>query len=116
MSLRFTLRRLDQENVPAAGESHRHCGLVPVAVAMGPVSYTHLDVYKRQPSDSPWITPDRIDREGVLFVWHAGRSQRPRLLERFTGLVTEKEERFTVRRWGHDAEVVIRYAILPPAR
>ncbi len=70
----------------------------------------------RVPSDSPWITPDRIEREGVLFVWHAGRSQRPRLLERFTGLVTEKEERFTVRRWGHDAEVVIRYAILPPAR
>jgi 4-amino-4-deoxy-L-arabinose transferase-like glycosyltransferase len=63
---------------------------------------------------SPWITPERIDREGMLILWDAAtRRIPPQVLPLLQGLPTG-EERFRWRKRGGSADLVIGYAILRP--
>lgn len=63
---------------------------------------------------SPWITPQRIEREGMLIVWDAAtRRIPPQLLPLLHGLPTA-EERFHWRKREGSGDLVIGYAILRP--
>jgi hypothetical protein len=63
---------------------------------------------------SPWITPQRIDRDGMLIVWDAStRRIPPQLLPMLQGLPTG-EERFHWRKRAGSGDLVIGYAILRP--
>jgi 4-amino-4-deoxy-L-arabinose transferase-like glycosyltransferase len=64
---------------------------------------------------SPWITPSRIDAEGMLVAWDARRSPPQALHERLTGYVV-REESFAWPRSSDRPPLVIRYVVIPPAR
>ena len=80
-------------------------GLVGVTAADKPSIFTSGD-FARFPW-SPWITPERLEKEGVLIMWDA----------RATWIVanaTAREERFGSKRHVDGGEIVIRYVIVPP--
>ena len=63
---------------------------------------------------SPWITPERLEREGVLVVWNAKAKWLPRVLQPIIASAPVREERFGWRRSTDGGDIVIRYAIVPP--
>ena len=65
---------------------------------------------------SPWITPGRLDREGMLVVWDAGTNWIPKILRPIVASAPVKEERFGWRRSTDGRDIVIRYAIVPPKK
>ena len=64
---------------------------------------------------APWITPERLSREGALIVWTEGRGggSTPDLLALAQGLAVH-EMRVPVPRSKTMTGIVVRYAILPP--
>lgn len=65
---------------------------------------------------APWITPERLRREGALVVWEEqGRRFKPPGIDALVGDRPVAEERFLSRRFPNAPPIVIKYAILPPA-
>jgi hypothetical protein len=64
---------------------------------------------------SPWITPGRLEREGMLVVWAAGAKWIPEYLQPIVAFAPVREERFSWKRsTDGGGDIVIRYAIVPP--
>lgn len=63
---------------------------------------------------SPWITPDRLAREGALYVWDARSPDLPDTLEALVGGRPVREEQFDWPRYKRAAPLVVRYVIVPP--
>ncbi len=63
---------------------------------------------------SPWITPARIDAEGMLVVWDARSQGPPEALQAALASHVIKEERFAWPRFAGRPPLVIRYAVIPP--
>lgn len=90
-----------------AGEP-RLAGLVGLTNKGLPSILTHGDI-----TLSPWITPSRIDREGMLVVWEAGRGIPPKLVP-LPAFSKTGEEQFPFGCGEIRRELVIGYAIVPP--
>ena len=87
-------------------------GLVALSCCEKPASlFTYADF-----ALSPWITEERIAREGVLIVWRDGDLdlEKSAKLVRLIGSHDRGAERFTVPRFPGAKPIDIRYAILPP--
>jgi 4-amino-4-deoxy-L-arabinose transferase-like glycosyltransferase len=84
-------------------------GLVGVTAPDNPSILSGPDL-----SASPWITPERLEREGVLVVWNTKGSWVPGHLQSIVASAPVREERFSWRRSTDDGDIVIRYAIVPP--
>ncbi len=56
---------------------------------------------------SPWITPERLEREGVLILWNAKATW-------VAANATAREERFGRRQQSDGEDIVIRYVVVPP--
>ena len=70
---------------------------------------------KGDPKFSPWITPSRIDAEGMLVVWDASRAPPDALQVRLAPYAVKQE----VFAWPHSnrrSPLVIRYVVIPPGR
>ena len=64
---------------------------------------------------APWITPERLKREGALVIWEEqGRRFKPPGIDALVGDRPVAEERFRSRRFPNAPPIVIKYAILPP--
>lgn len=63
---------------------------------------------------SPWITDERIEREGALFVWWRGPFDPPQSFEPFIGKRKDGTEIFAVRGRKRVFEIDLSYAIVPP--
>jgi Dolichyl-phosphate-mannose-protein mannosyltransferase len=85
-------------------------GLVGAAAADVP------SILNGHPSASPWITPERLEREGVLLVWDAEHSKLRQLLAPLIAAAPVKDERFAWKPSMTGEEIVIYYAIVPPKR
>lgn len=84
-------------------------GLVGLTQKSIPSILTHGDL-----ALSPWITPDRIEREGMLIVWDASTKGIPlRLLPLVAGAKTG-EERFNFTYSKDQRDLRIGYAVVPP--
>ena len=84
-------------------------GLVGVTAADSPSILSGADL-----AASPWITPERLEREGMLVVWNARNVRMPQFLLPLIADAPVKEERFSWKRPTDGGEIVIRYAIVPP--
>jgi hypothetical protein len=63
---------------------------------------------------SPWITPTRIDAQGMLVVWDARDRGPPKALQPWLRSRRVREETFDWPRSRGRAPLVIRYAIVRP--
>ncbi len=63
---------------------------------------------------SPWITPARINAEGMLVVWDARAKGPPEALQSALATREIREETFAWPRSKGRAPLVIRYAVIPP--
>lgn len=63
---------------------------------------------------SPWITPQDIQREGVLVVWEDRGRAEPWELMRFTGKLEPRYETFALRHPGKVRDVRVAYIIVKP--
>ena len=63
---------------------------------------------------SPWITRDRISKEGMLVVWANSEKPMPRQLAEFVAGLAVGEERFKYASSGQ--EFAIQYVVVPPKR
>lgn len=84
-------------------------GLVGLAHKDTPSILTNSDM-----TLSPWITPSRIDREGMLIVWETGIRDSPPKLFPLPAASKTGEERFNFTYGRNRRELVIGYAIVPP--
>jgi 4-amino-4-deoxy-L-arabinose transferase-like glycosyltransferase len=66
------------------------------------------------PAYSPWITPDRVQRDGLLIVWEARTRRIPVPLQALVDARPAREERFRWRRSKERGDLVIGYAIVAP--
>jgi 4-amino-4-deoxy-L-arabinose transferase-like glycosyltransferase len=66
------------------------------------------------PALSPWITRERLEREGMLIVWEAASKRIPPALQPLVDARPAREERFRWRRSKDRGDLVIGYAIVPP--
>jgi hypothetical protein len=66
------------------------------------------------PAFSPWITPERMQRDGMLIVWDASTKRIPPPLQPWVDGAPAREERFRWRRSRDRGDLVIGYAIVPP--
>ncbi len=66
------------------------------------------------PAFSPWITPDRLERDGMLIVWDAKTGRIPEPLRPLVAAHPARQERFSWRRSKDRGDLVIGYAIVPP--
>lgn len=66
------------------------------------------------PALSPWITPDRLEREGMLIVWDVKTGRIPEPLRALVAARPVRQERFMWRRSKDRGDLVIGYAIVPP--
>ena len=66
------------------------------------------------PALSPWITHERLEREGMLIVWEARSKRIPPALQPLVDARPAGEERFRWRRSKDRGDLVIGYAIVPP--
>jgi hypothetical protein len=64
---------------------------------------------------SPWITPERIAREGMLIVWDERTRFIPNPLHQYVHKLPNREEQFTWKRARGRDDLWIGYVILPPA-
>lgn len=67
-----------------------------------------------QPAGAPWVTPERIEREGLLIVWHTTRFADPAIVEPYLRGARLRQERFSARRWLEGPDIVINYLVVPP--
>jgi len=65
---------------------------------------------------SPWISPRRIEREGLLAVWDAGNKNFPPALLALIEPALQGEERFGFGGGGGGHEILIGYAVVLPKR
>jgi 4-amino-4-deoxy-L-arabinose transferase-like glycosyltransferase len=86
-------------------------GLVGVSNRGVPSILTNGDM-----SLSPWVTLSRIDREGMLIVWDSGIRGLPPSLQPLVASSKTGEERFSFIHGKAKRELVIGYAVVPPAR
>jgi 4-amino-4-deoxy-L-arabinose transferase-like glycosyltransferase len=63
---------------------------------------------------SPWITPERIEREGMLIVWDESSRRIPPQLEPLVAARPAREERFNWKGPTGRGDLVIGYAIVAP--
>ncbi len=84
-------------------------GLVGVSAEGSPSIFTDGN-----PAYAPWITPDRLRREGILIVWDARTKRIPPALAPLVAAHKTGEERFAFRRVKPGKEVAIGYAVVPP--
>jgi hypothetical protein len=63
---------------------------------------------------SPWITPERIERQGMLIVWEEGSRKIPPPLQALVEARPAREERFNWKRAEGRGDLVIGYAIVAP--
>jgi hypothetical protein len=63
---------------------------------------------------SPWISSDRIEREGLLAVWDGGSNYIPEALLPLIATATRRQERFGAKDGAGEREFAIGYAIVPP--
>ena len=63
---------------------------------------------------SPWVTPERIARQGMLIVWDASSRRIPVQLQPLIEGAPTGEERFDWRRGKGSGDLVIGYAIVRP--
>jgi hypothetical protein len=63
---------------------------------------------------SPWITRERLEREGALVVWNARRPIVPDTLRPLIDAGRSGEERFKWPGGSRRPDLVIGYAIVPP--
>lgn len=85
-------------------------GLVGLTAKDGPSILDHGDLKL-----SPWITPARIDAEGMLVVWDArSKDDPPEVLKPALASRAIKEETFAWPRSKGRPPLVIRYAVIPP--
>jgi 4-amino-4-deoxy-L-arabinose transferase-like glycosyltransferase len=64
---------------------------------------------------SPWITPERLAREGALVVWDAGGGKPvPPRLQQVIGDAPVRQEAFPWRRSKERGDLAIGYAVVPP--
>ena len=61
---------------------------------------------------SPWVSLDRIEREGMLIVWDGDEEKLPVSLERYRGHHPSGTERFKVP--GRTSDVVIHWIVVLP--
>ena len=66
------------------------------------------------PAYSPWITPARLERDGMLIVWEARTKRIPERLQALVDARPAREERFSWRRSKERGDLVVGYAIVPP--
>jgi 4-amino-4-deoxy-L-arabinose transferase-like glycosyltransferase len=84
-------------------------GLVGVSAKDVPSIFTWGD-----PARSPWITPERLEREGMLIVWDARTRNIPEPLQAVVAAAPAREERFRWRWSDKKGDLAIGYAIVPP--
>lgn len=68
----------------------------------------------RSAGDSPWITPERLARQGALVLWDARRARPPRIAEPHIAGREIREEKFRAARWLSGPDIVVHYVVLPP--
>jgi hypothetical protein len=61
---------------------------------------------------SPWVSQERIDREGMLIVWDGAQTRLPASLEPYRGHHPAGTERFKVA--GKSSNIVIHWIVVPP--
>jgi 4-amino-4-deoxy-L-arabinose transferase-like glycosyltransferase len=84
-------------------------GLVGVTASGLPSIFTRGDA-----ALSPWITPGRVEREGMLIVWDARTKRIPESLQHLVDALPARAERFGWKRSKDGADLTIGYAIVPP--
>jgi 4-amino-4-deoxy-L-arabinose transferase-like glycosyltransferase len=87
-------------------------------IALGAPSRPHV-YFDWAPNQSPWATPDDINRDGGVLVWPAlGTARNPpqRLTEQFPGLVPEVPQTFARPVNGFLPPVRIGWAVIRPAQ
>jgi 4-amino-4-deoxy-L-arabinose transferase-like glycosyltransferase len=84
-------------------------GLVGITAKDRPSILSHGD-----PALSPWVTPERIARQGMLIVWEAGTRRIPAPLQPLVAGRPAGEERFKWSRSNARGDLVIGYTIIPP--
>jgi len=63
---------------------------------------------------TPWITPERIDKEGMLLVWNINRKILIRGAQGLAASSVERAERFRVPYASRTKDIMIGYIIIPP--
>ena len=61
---------------------------------------------------SPWVSQERIEREGMLIVWDGAEGRLPASLEHYRGHHSEGTERFKVP--GRPSDIVIHWIVVMP--
>jgi hypothetical protein len=61
---------------------------------------------------SPWVSQERIDREGMLIVWDGPDAKLPPALAPYRGRQPAGTERFKVP--GNSSEIDIHWIVVPP--
>jgi len=61
---------------------------------------------------SPWLSQERIGREGMLIVWDGAEGRLPASLEHYRGHHSEGTERFKVP--GRPSEIIIHWIVVMP--
>jgi 4-amino-4-deoxy-L-arabinose transferase-like glycosyltransferase len=84
-------------------------GLVGVSNRDAPSIFTRGDR-----TLSPWITPERLQREGLLIVWDTRTGRIPEALQALVAAQPARVERFAWRRGKDLDELTIGYAVVPP--
>ncbi len=84
-------------------------GLIAVTAKDRPSIFTRGD-----PVLSPWITPGRLEREGMLVVWDARTKNVPERLQSIVDASSAGEERFGWRWSKKRGDLAIGYVIVPP--
>ena len=65
---------------------------------------------------SPWVSQERIDREGMLIVWDGAETKLPASLEPYRGLHPAGTERFKApgKAPGKFSDIIIHWIVVPP--
>ena len=66
------------------------------------------------PALSPWITRERLERDGMLIVWEAGTKRIPPALQQLVAAAPAREERFRWPRSRGRGDLAIGFAIVLP--
>jgi 4-amino-4-deoxy-L-arabinose transferase-like glycosyltransferase len=76
-----------------------------------------LDVTSdRDLKQTPWVTQDRIAREGMLVVWEAGARRVPENIQHLAAGWISGEATFVIPRSPRLPPLVVGYAVVPPQR
>jgi len=84
-------------------------GLVGITAGDRPSIFNNGD-----PALSPWITRERLERDGMLIVWEVSTKRIPPALQQLVAAAPAREERFRWRRPRGRGDLAIGYAIVPP--